>query len=247
MNIRPFFGFYGGKWRDTPKHYPPPIYKTIIEPFAGSAGYSLRYPNKSVILYELDPIISSIWEYLISVSEQEIRSIPDVEIDGSVDDLKISQEAAWLVGFWLNRGASRPRKKPSSWMKSGIRPGSFWGERVRNTIANQLQYIRHWKIKNCSYLDCLEHKSSTWFIDPPYENAGVHYKYGSDYLDFEQLGVWCQNKTGQVIVCESGDATWLPFKKLNEIKTTRKGKRSTEAVWTNRWQDFEQEPELDFT
>jgi hypothetical protein len=33
--LRPFFGFYGGKWRDALKHYPPPEHDTIIEPFAG--------------------------------------------------------------------------------------------------------------------------------------------------------------------------------------------------------------------
>ena len=33
--LRPFFGFYGGKWRDSPRHYPPPAHTRIIEPFAG--------------------------------------------------------------------------------------------------------------------------------------------------------------------------------------------------------------------
>ena len=31
--IRPFFGFYGGKWRDAPKYYPVPEHDTIVEPF----------------------------------------------------------------------------------------------------------------------------------------------------------------------------------------------------------------------
>ena len=35
--LRPFFGYYGGKWRDAVKHYPEPAFETIIEPFAGSA------------------------------------------------------------------------------------------------------------------------------------------------------------------------------------------------------------------
>src|SRR5690606_30076826 len=33
--LRPFFGFYGGKWRDTLKLYPRPEYDVVIEPFAG--------------------------------------------------------------------------------------------------------------------------------------------------------------------------------------------------------------------
>jgi hypothetical protein len=48
--LRPFFGYYGGKWRDAVKHYPPPEHTRIVEPFAASAGYSLRYPDRKVIL-----------------------------------------------------------------------------------------------------------------------------------------------------------------------------------------------------
>jgi hypothetical protein len=32
--LRPFFSFYGGKWRIA-RHYPTPKYDIIIEPFAG--------------------------------------------------------------------------------------------------------------------------------------------------------------------------------------------------------------------
>ena len=66
--LRPFFGYYGGKWRDTPRLYPPPEHNTIVEPFAGSAGYSLRFPRTPrVILYEKDPIVAGVWQYLIGV------------------------------------------------------------------------------------------------------------------------------------------------------------------------------------
>ena len=40
--LRPFFCYYGGKWRAAPK-YPPPEHDTIVEPFAGAAGYATRY------------------------------------------------------------------------------------------------------------------------------------------------------------------------------------------------------------
>ena len=30
--LRPFFGFYGGKWRDTPRYYPEPRHDLIVEP-----------------------------------------------------------------------------------------------------------------------------------------------------------------------------------------------------------------------
>jgi hypothetical protein len=126
--LRPFFGYYGGKWRDALKHYPEPLYDTIVEPFAGSAGYALRYASHKIILCEIDPVLAEVWRYLIRVTPADIRAIPDVPIDGTVDDLKIPQEAKWLVGLWLNRGIAQPRVSPSKWMRDGIRPGSFWGK-----------------------------------------------------------------------------------------------------------------------
>lgn len=239
-DLRPFFGFYGGKWRDAIKHYPAPRYKTIVEPFAGSAGFAVRYAHLDVVLCEADPIIAAVWQYLTKVSPKEILAIPDVPLDGSVDDLNLVQEAGWLVGFWLNRGASRPRKRPSQWMRDGIRPGSFWGDRVRRTIASQVTSIRHWKVYNCSYADCPITGPATWFVDPPYQHAGRHYMHGSDALDFEHLGDWCRRREGQVIVCENDGADWLPFRDLADVKTTRAGQRSKEVVWTNDSDDAEE-------
>ena len=51
-SLRPFWAYYGGKWRAAPR-YPRPMHDTIIEPFAGAAGYSLRYPDRNVVLVEL--------------------------------------------------------------------------------------------------------------------------------------------------------------------------------------------------
>lgn len=230
--LRPFFGYYGGKWRDVPKYYPAPTHDTIVEPFAGSAGYALRYADRNVILCEIDPILAAVWGYLIKVSAEEILAIPDLKADETVDDLKAPQEAKWLVGLWLNRGVSRPRKSPSKWMRDGIRPGSFWGKRVRETIASQVEFIRHWKIYNCSYADLPFSGRATWFVDPPYQVAGQHYQFGSKQIDYFDLAAWCESRPGQVIVCENKGATWLPFEELAETKTTRANRRSREVVWT---------------
>jgi hypothetical protein len=230
--VRPFFGFYGGKWRDALKHYPPPDLPTIVEPFAGSAGYALRYLNHRVILCEADPVVAGVWQYLIDVSPEEIRAIPDVQLGQSVDDLRVCTEAKWLVGFWLNRGASRPRRSPSLWMREGIRPGSFWGPRVRETIASQLDLIRHWRVYNKSYEDCPYDGPATWFVDPPYQFAGQHYYFGSSQIDYQCLADWCLARVGQTIVCENAGADWLPFAELGHVKTTRAGIRSSEVIWT---------------
>jgi len=234
-SLRPFFGFYGGKWRDTLKHYPAPRHKVIVEPFAGSAGFSVRYADREVVLCEKDPVIAGVWEYLIKVKASEIRAIGDVPPDGCVDDLHLSEEASALVGMWMNRGAARPRKRPSKWMREKIRPGSFWGDRVRNTIATQVGSIRHWRVYRCSYEDCPIVGPATWFVDPPYQMAGKHYAFGSDGISFPALAEWCRSRKGQVLVCENEGADWLPFRHLAHVKTTRRGRTSTEVFWTNAW------------
>lgn len=231
--LRPFFGFYGGKWRNARKHYPEPLFKTIIEPFAGSAGYSLRYPQRKIVLYEADPVLAGIWSYLIKATASEILSLPLLPPDGTIDDLKVVPEARWLIGFWLNRGVASPRRSPSRWMREGIRPGSFWGERVRATIASQVGSIKHWKIFHCSYAKCQLSQPATWFVDPPYEKAGQHYTYGSRGITYADLAAWCQSLPGQVIVCENEGAEWLPFRPLAEFKTTRAKARSEEVWWHN--------------
>lgn len=218
------------------RNYPEPRHDVIVEPFAGSAGYSLRYHTRKVVLCEIDPTIAGIWEYLIRVAPSEILSIPDVPMDGTVDELKVPIEAKALVGMWLNRGVARPRKSPSKWMRDGIRPGSFWGDRVRRTIASQLDHIRHWKIYNRSFEKAPEFGEATWFIDPPYVGAGCHYRYGPSDLRFDEIAAWCRSRPGQTIVCENEGATWLPFRHLGSFKTTRIGRQSKEVFWLNDWE-----------
>ena len=229
--LRPFFGYYGGKWRNATKHYPAPQFDRIVEPFAGSAGYALRYPDREIVLCEIDPVLVGIWRYLTRVKSSEILSIPDLPTDGNVDDLRICQEAKCLVGLWLNRAVTTPRRSPSKWMRDGIRPGSFWGERVRQTIASQVDRIRHWRVYDCTYQKCPVYKSATWFIDPPYEIAGQYYRFGSSQIDYNVLAEWCKTRAGQVIVCENAGAAWLPFESLADVKTTRRGSRSKEVWW----------------
>ena len=227
---KPFFSFFGSKFR-VAIHYPAPTHNTIIEPFAGSAGYSLRYPEKQVKLFDLDPIICGVWRYLISVSPEEIRSLPLVF--DHVDDLNICLEARSLVGFWLNKACTQPAKSASKWMRDyqSEQPGVYWGQRIRERIASQLPYIRHWTITQGSYLD-IPNQDATWFVDPPYEVAGRAYRFHD--LDYPALGEWCKANSGQVIVCENAGASWLPFQPFKTIKALegkRGGKTSEEVVW----------------
>ncbi len=85
--LRPFFTYYGGKWRIA-NSYPAPVHDTIIEPFAGSAGYAMRHAHKQVMLYDLDPMIVALWRYLIGASERRVRELPDLKPGQHVDDLR---------------------------------------------------------------------------------------------------------------------------------------------------------------
>lgn len=238
MNLRPFFCYYGGKWRAAPR-YPAPEHGVIVEPFAGAAGYATRYADRHVTLVERDPVIAGLWRYLTSVSASEILAIP-AEVPGTVHDLKICEEARWLVGFWCNKGsAAPPRNRPAAWMRSGVRPKSYWGVEVRQLIASQVEKIRHWNVLEGSY-ERAPVVEGTWFVDPPYQLAGSHYRYGSEQIEYEGLAAWCHSRDGQVIVCENVGATWLPFEPFGTIKAnpSKRGKGySQEAIFVKRRPD----------
>lgn len=230
--IQPFFYFYGGKYRAA-RYYPTPDHSLIVEPFAGAAGYALRYHDRKVQLYDIDPIICGLWDYLIHASEHDVLSLPTtVECTAN---LPVCQEAKWLIGFWLNQGAASPRLRPSAWMRKGLRPNSSWGEAVRTRIASQLHAIRHWKIANKSYEDA-DSRRATWFIDPPYNcKAGRHYRFHA--IDYNHLAEWCRKRNGQAIVCEIHGANWLPFQPFRSLLShpgVRGAGHSREVIWTNQ-------------
>lgn len=233
MSLRPFFSYYGGKWRAAPK-YPAPEHATIVEPFAGAAGYATRYHDRKVVLVERDPLIAALWRYLTRVSAAEIAALP-LDVPGTVDDIDVATEARWLIGFWLNKGTNLPRKSPGKWMRDGLRPRSHWGPEIRTILASQVEKIRHWQIIEGSY-ERAPDLEATWFVDPPYQHAGKHYRFGSDKIEYEALGTWCVSRDGLLIACENVGATWLPFEPFGTIAglKRREGKLSSEAVYVRR-------------
>lgn len=75
FELKPFF-CCGDKYlfRNSYK-YPKPKYSCVIEPFAGSASYSMRYYDRNIVLYESDEFIYNIWEYLIKASRDDILGL----------------------------------------------------------------------------------------------------------------------------------------------------------------------------
>lgn len=227
--LKPFFPFYGSKWRIA-KLYPAPQSDLVVEPFAGSACYSLYWEPPNVALIDLDPVIVGIWDYLIRTPESEILALPDLAVGQNTDDLSLCQEAKWLVGFWINRGSSSPKNSRTAFSSRTDKAQLIWGERARQRIASQQSHIRHWSIFHKSYAD-LGNIEATWFIDPPYTEKG--YRYVFNKIDYPTLATWSKERLGRVIVCENPAATWLPFTPLITAKTTRG--TSNEGCWTNAY------------
>jgi len=233
-SLKPFWRYYGGKWRAAPR-YPKPLYDTIVEPFAGAAGYSLRYPDRKIILVEKYAVIAEIWRYLIRVSPEEIFRIPSgVE---HVDDLPgwVPTPAQHLVGWWMNSATTSPCKQLSVGhrrMAATGRKFEGWTDATKERVASQLQYIRHWQILEGDYTEAPD-VEATWFIDPPYNNRAGSYYVESD-LDYGELADWCQSRRGQAMVCENEGATWLPFEPFAVLKPGLNGKGSREVLWQSR-------------
>ena len=215
MNI--LFPFYGGKFMRSAL-YPLPRHTTISEPFAGSAGYSLRYHSADVRLNDADPVLYGLWDFLIRSSASDILHLPLLDHGDDVRDLGICQEARWFIGFWVNPGSAVPKNILSSISKyppghPAFRKSRNWCEAVRERVASQVHLVSHWKVSNADYRD-LPDIEATWFIDPPYQVAGSHYRLGRSGINYEDLARWSLSRRGQQIVCESAGANWLPFRPL---------------------------------
>jgi site-specific DNA-adenine methylase len=238
--LKAFFSYFGAKNRHANK-YPSPIHGTIIEPFAGSAGYSVRYANRNVILVEKDPAIAGCWDWLIHVSSEEVLRLPvDLDSCNNLERFVTCPEARYFMRLWFDPGVGKhARSKPSKRMREQDSNSSkCWGSRIRQRIASQVPSIRHWRIFNCGYEDIpwfeIRHCPITWFVDPPYQYAGKGYVHGSGSIDFSHLADFCKSVSGQVIVCEHSGARWLPFDHLYDLRGIMRqhsGKESEEGIW----------------
>lgn len=249
--LKPFWLYFGAKWRAAPMYPPPYRHKTIIEPFAGAAGYSLCYPDHDVILVEKYDVIAGIWDYLIHASVQDVLSIPLVQ---HVDELPASLPAGArdLVAFNLGYADSAPRRALSQGHIRALanapdasRVHAGWGEPCRERVAAQVERIRHWKIIHGDYTTAPD-VDACWFVDPPYVVAGEKYHEPASAIDYGHLGAWCKSRKGQVTVCENDGATWLPFRPFSTLPTASSmGKGSHEVIWTNVGESMTQAASVD--
>jgi hypothetical protein len=229
---RPLIKWFGSKWQSC-KYYPEPNYDVIIEPFAGGAAYSCRHPNKQVILFDIDPELIALWNWLIVADPVEILSLPvqKLELGRDLRSLGLRPEAADLIRRWQRVGRN-DCWTVSKWNNT---PGQ-WAETVKRSICESLPRIRHWKAFHLNYTQIPPSwPAATWFVDPPYQHVkGYRFESVRYWQLVECVQAW--SVFGQVIVCEQQGADWLPFRSSHEVtggRTKQGGTRakSKEVVW----------------
>jgi len=222
------WGYYGSKSKIV-KYYPKPKFGKIIEPFAGTAQYSLKYWDRDILLIDKYDVIVRLWKWLQNCSPRDITGIRHLKCGENVDNFKWDcDEQKWLIGFIIAGAPSMPKKTATKW-KTVIRPNTQ--NYKLNLIADNLHKIRHWDIQSGSFEE-IKNQKATWFIDPPYISAGKYYKYGNKDIDYDSLGDWCRERFGETIVCEQKGASWLPFNYL--ISSRGNCQQHHEVVWLNK-------------
>jgi site-specific DNA-adenine methylase len=219
------FYYYGRKDKIF-KYYPTPKHDTIIEPFAGSAVYSLKNYKKNIIILDKDERIINIWNYLKTATTGEILSLPllvrgQTLNDEEFNNLTLVQKD--LISFFTNPSSAQPKRSVGKF--------NIWHEKNRKRLSEDVNKIKHWEIVLGDYRD-IPNQEATWFIDPPYQgNGGKYYKHGNKDMNYNELADWVQSRQGQVIVCENNEADWLPFRPLKELQGQRHNK--IEVIWEN--------------
>jgi hypothetical protein len=233
--LAPFFSYFGSKWCKAGK-YPEPKYDMIVEPFAGSAGYSTLYYDKKIVLIEKYFRVYRVWKYLIEANKNDILSLPLLNRGEKIDNIKTLSDAEKdFIGFWLNKNCIKPKKSlvKSAIAESNANVCGFWSELTRKKIANQVNKINHWEVYCNDYSVVEPPMKVTWFIYPPYIN-NKYYICNLTNMDYKRLAEWCKTRSGQVIVCEGPGVDWLDFKNIYiNHGSGNKFKKSIERIWIN--------------
>lgn len=217
------FSYYGSKSKIV-NHYPRPTESKIIEPFCGSARYSLKYFDRDVLLIDKYEVVIKIWQWLQKCTPNDILSLPKYDTGIDLRECNLSDEERMFLGMCAGIASISPRNKisPFAGQQNG-RKNKF------KHIANNLYKIKHWTIKQGCYTE-IPNEKATYFIDAPYQFGG--HAYIENKIDFENLAIWTKERNGQIIVCENEKANWLPFEKLVSFRGANQ-KFTTEVIWTN--------------
>jgi 16S rRNA G966 N2-methylase RsmD len=227
------FAYYGAKHGLAAK-YPRPRHSVVVEPFAGSAAYSVHHAAtiEHAILIDADAKLVELWHELQQMTVADIDTIgKQIECERFTSPL-----LAGICGSTTMAGALAGKSRATT-----PRLAEAWPA-VRRRIVAALPHIRTWEIIHGSYHDAPD-IDATWFVDPPYQSiistAGNDYRCPDSAIDFDHLGDWCRDRLGFTIVCEQSPAEWLPFHPLaHQANGTQvNGSNRLEVIWRS---DLEQ-------
>lgn len=227
------FSYFGSKICLVNK-YPPPKFDRIIEPFAGSAAYSLQYYLREVILIELNPVVYGIWNFIINEATVDwAKQLPELEQGDDLRDIKhLTKIEKNLLGFAVSCGSAAPsniQTKRSSAIEKIVSRRKSRIELLKRRLQFYIPRIKHWKVLNISYSQYKCNEPSTWFIDPPYMKAGNAYPFHN--IDYKLLANYCKSRQGQIIVCGGMDCNYLPFEDLDTKNLQGSIRAIKEKVW----------------
>jgi len=212
--------YYYGRKKQISKYYPLPNYQAIIEPFAGSAAYSLHGENwkNQVFLIEKDEKVVQIWNWLIDdATPSSVQSLPELKVGEKSSEFLHIVHAATKMAFHYKTIKITP-VLARNW------------EISKRYIAENLFKVKHWQLIHGDYSQAPDIEA-TWFIDPPYKDeSGTGYRYNSKMIDYHYLADWANNRKGEVIFCEGISGDYLPFKALLDLKGVA-GKTSKEFMY----------------
>lgn len=212
--------YYYGRKKQLARYYPAPLYDCIVEPFAGSAAYSLYRDNwkKKVVLIEKDERVAAVWEWLINDAEpRDFVLMPELKAGESSSEFLHIVHAATKMAFHYKTIKVTP-VLARNW------------EISRRVMADNIHKVKHWEIICGDYTEAPD-VEATWFVDPPYKDSpGLGYKHGSQKLAYDRVAGWVRSRKGQVICCEGEHGDYLPFEPLKDSKGVA-GKTSREVVY----------------
>lgn len=234
----PLFKVFGSKWLSS-KTLPAPIHETIVEPFAGGAGYSLRHCRLNVVICENDPHLFRLWSWLTTkATHADIMDIPTGVPEGTdIRTLGLSEGQATLLKTWQRTNNVGDCWTISPW---GNKPGQ-WTANTRSRVADEFGSVKHWLVYPDGMAVLESPEPATWFCDPIYQ---YNYNYRQSKPDYVELAALIRGANGQKIVCEAvcpktgRVPDWLPFEPWGSRVTSRRkvdnNHHSKELLWTSR-------------
>lgn len=226
------FSYYGSKSKIV-HLYPPPKYGKIIEPFAGSARYALRYWDREILLVDKSDKLIRVWHWLQSCGKNDILKLPRLKTGLDIRKINISDIERDFLSY-IVAASHRP-----NYIVTKFNDYDNGNQGTYKRIWSRLHCIKHWNIRQGCYSE-IPNEAATWFIDPPYMVGGEGYPESSKNLNYPLLANWCKERDGQVIVCENTKSDWLPFKPLKKIQGAS-NHNTTEAIWSNHKTNYDNE------